>query len=150
MKNFEEMISGEIKRREKAINWLHEVTEALKDVACEVYGDQERFTDFTNFAMSVWYEKPNKNGKIERWYNDVYFRYDTHQGTHDSEAPGFYLKESGMSNRELYWGTPVEDLKGSNFWRSIHQIKEWLPLLEKDINRKANSRQEFVKTLIVK
>ena len=147
MKN---LISAEIKNRKTAIEWLEKVTDTLKDLVFEVYGNMERFySPDGNYAMNIWKDEKNKNGKMQRWYKNVYYRYANHVGTNETEGPGFYYKDSCNPNDSLFWGTPVEDLKGNDFWRCVKEIKEWLLFLKSDIERKTKSRTNFVKTLIL-
>ena len=149
METIKEMFLTEIKNRKKAIEWLQNVTESLKDIVYEVYGDMNRSYDFENYAMNIWREE-KKDGKINKVYSEIYFRYKDHRGENTTEGEGFYLNKYGQTNDALWWGNNIEDMKGNIFWSCIDQIKEWLPLLEKDIERKVSSRQSIVETLIQK
>ena len=146
MKNFAEILEVEVNNRKKAIAWLEGITESLKEVVLEVYGNMDGDPDFDNHAMSIWHEE-ERGGKIHKVYTQVYFRYGDHYGENDTEGPGFYATSSCYPNSHLWWGTPIENLRGRDFWSRIRGIKEWIPLLKGDIRLRVESRKNVVDAL---
>ena len=132
-----EMLNGEKKRREIALKWLEKVTETIKPVCFELYGNANKtdniYHDDTN---AVWLRINNERKKY-------YFRYGDHWGENPrNEGPGFYGSIS-----EPYWGDPVEDMKGSDFWEAIRTIMRWLPELQNLIDAKQQNREEIINLL---
>lgn len=147
MKNLDEklqaMIDGERKNRSIAEEWLKKVTETLTDPCSKLLGNMSRYHGEECFAISIQTE--DKNGV--RLSHNVYFRYETHSGDRDREEPGFYLYHDG--NYMLLWGNPLESVMGCDFWVAIGKIKRWLPIIEKDLDKKTESRLNLVESLLV-
>ena len=133
----EKMLHGEQKRREVALKFLDELTENLKSVSMEMYGESGKHHAEPSPAVWVWKEKDGKS--IE---TNIYFRYDTHYGEKDSEGCGFYF-----SKGDPYWGKDIAEEKGKDFWWALRTIIEWLPLFGADIEKKIESRNTIAKKL---
>lgn len=129
----EKMITGEKKRREKALQFLDIVFEALEKVAFDVWGDQE------------YPDKGAINIKRENECTDYYFRYRPHVGA-DVEPNGFYLATRGIN----CWGGNVEELRGKEFWNAIQYIVEWIPIVVEDMENLEMCRQELLDRIIIK
>lgn len=136
----EKMLNGEKKRREIALEWLHKVTETLKPICVDLYGDSkstENMYEQNTDAIQI---------KVSEQYKPFYFRYSRHDGANTSEFSGFYGYHGG---HEMYWGDPVEDMSGADFWFAIRTIMNWLPELEKLIADKEISRNSLCSRLLV-
>lgn len=148
MKDLEEkleaMINGEKKNRSIAIEWLKKVSETLTNPCYNILGDMSRYVGYENFAVAIW--SINQNGKKE--IHNVYFRYGTHRGNKESETPGFYYKIS-EDDIALYCGTPLDEILGRDFWNNIQAIKNWIPLLENELEKHSSLRTSLVEHLLV-
>lgn len=128
------MLDGEKKRREVALEFVNRLTEILEPVAQDVWGVGYEHCG----AVYVWRLRKD-NDKREN--TDIYFRYKTHYGEKDSETIGFY---DGEMKGGPYWGTPIEDLRGKDFWYAIQVLIEWVPLVAALMEKQAASRQELL------
>lgn len=129
-----QMLENERKRREIAIKFAEKVTEILEPIGRDSWGDEGERVDNV-----VWVTR-KRDGKIET--TDIYFRYDrwvTRSGD-AIEEPGFYLSRSGHN----VWETPIEKLRGKQFWYVIQCILEWIPLVIEAIEKREESRDKLL------
>ena len=145
MKNLQEriekMLEGEKKRREVALRFIEELKETVLPVAEILWGEgteegKKQDSEYT----AIWLPKKKENASYS---TNVYFRFENWQGTDDTERPGFYYKgqyDYGMK----VWGTPLEDIKGKDFWYCIHLLIEWIPQLIELIDKKNESRDRLI------
>ena len=125
------MLQGEQKRRKIAEKWLEEVGMIVGEMGYDIWG-----YEYTS-AVWLWKEKEGKKSKLS-----IYFRYGDQVGQNATETKGFYFSEIYP-----YWGEPIEEKQGRSFWWAIRSILEWLPLLQKEIERKEVSRDNLTKKL---
>lgn len=136
----EKMLEGEKKRREVALRFVEELKETVLPVAEVLWGKgTERNKKEDAEYTAVWLPKKKKN---ITYYTNVYFRFESWQGIDDAEEIGFYFKgkyDYGMK----VWGTPLEDIKGKDFWYCIQLLIEWIPQLSELIDKKNESRDKL-------
>jgi len=46
-----------------------------------------------------------------------------------------------------YWGRPIEELRGREFWYAIQVLIEWVPLVAELMDKKEKSRDELLSLL---
>ena len=131
------MLDGEKKRREVALEFAQKLQDILEPVAKDIWGDgYEGFN-----AIYVWRLRKDN---LKRENTDIYFRYSTHYGQSRDESPGFY---DGEMSGGPYWGRPIENLRGREFWYAIQVLIEWVPLVAELIDKKSASRDELLALL---
>jgi hypothetical protein len=141
-KKVEAMLNGEKKRREVAIQWLGKVEAILIPVAPDIWGDGK-----TNDHTAATPVKNQEN--TDTVYYMYYFRYEKHEGEYDTEYTGFYYGAM-YDNDDCVWGQPVAELKGTDFWHAIRTIVEWIPVVEKLLDEKSQSREKLCELLNAK
>jgi hypothetical protein len=137
------MLQGEKKRREVALKFIEEFKEILLPVAPDIWGigtrdEEENETDVT--SVTVLREKDGKKSG-----SGIYFRYMTWKGTYKEEKPGFYYLDNYGYGR--IWGTPLDELRGKDFWYVVQVLIEWIPLVSALIEKKEASRQALLALL---
>lgn len=131
------MLDGEKKRREVALEFAQKLQDILEPVAPDLWGDGCENSD----AIYVWRLRKDN---LKRENTDIYFRYSTHYGQKRDEVPGFY---DGEMSGGPYWGRPIENLRGREFWYAIQVLIEWVPLVAELIDKKSASRDELLALL---
>jgi len=141
MKNLQErvqrMLDGEKKRREIALKWLEEVTEVIKPVAEDIWGSGVNFgggmETYTTDILKI-----DKEGKKRE--AGIYFRYKKLY----EEYTGFYDDTNCNCNTN---GTPIEDLRGKDFWYSIQVIIDWIPQVLEAMEKREISRDQLLEKI---
>ena len=132
-----EMLDGEKKRREVALEFVQRLQDILEPVAKDIWGGgYEGFN-----TIYVW---RTRQDNLKRENTDIYFRYSTHYGQRNNEYTGFY---DGEMSGGPYWGRAIEDLRGREFWYAIQVLIEWVPLVAGLIDKKSASRDELLSLL---
>jgi len=131
------MLDGEKKRREVALEFVQKLQNILEPVAPDLWGDGCERCD----AVYVWRVRQDN---LKREYTDIYFRYGYHYGQTRDESPGFY---DGEMSGGPYWGRPIEELRGREFWYAIQVLIEWVPLVAELMEKKEKSRDELLSLL---
>lgn len=139
MKNLQEkvqsMLDGERKRREIALKWLEEVTNIIETVGSDIWGTGVTYGgDLYTYTTDIL--KIDKEGKKRE--AGIYFRYEDLHG----EYAGFY-KEAEFNIS----GTPIEDLRGKNFWYAIQCIIEWIPQVLEAMEKRQLSRDQLLEKI---
>jgi len=49
----------------------------------------------------------------------------------------------------MVWGTPIEELKGKQFWYAIQCILEWIPIVSEAIDKRGKSRAKLLSLINV-
>ena len=137
----QKMLEGEKKRREIALKWVEEITEILTSVGKDMWGGGDSFGGelYTN---TITLTKINKDNKKKN--TDIYFRYDDHYGTDDTECSGFYDCSETQCN---VWGTSIDELNGKEFWYAIQVIIDWIPQVIEGMNKREKSRSALLKKI---
>lgn len=133
------MLDGETKRRATALRWVTEVIEAILPAAEPLWGSGESdFSRIGNGSVSL-------KSKDRFDVGDLYFRFipATPVVDGDTEDVGFYVDQSGYR----IWGTPISDLKGSDFWWAVRSIMEWVPVVTQMLDEKGLSRDKLVERM---
>jgi hypothetical protein len=126
------MLESEKSRREVALKWLQEVTEILSgEVGYTIWGTPVDPLGLATAAVQV------KSVGMDAC---LYFRYGNHRGSERTEYPGFYVSPEGL----LYWGNPIEDIKGKTFWEYVGYIMVWVEQLTASLDQYESVRQKLV------
>lgn len=145
MKNLQErvekMLEGETKRRETALKWLQEIESILIDVAEDIWGSGISYYGDEEGTYTVDLVKTAKNGKKED--SGIYYRYRTHNGENCWEDTGFLYEKSGYN----FWGKPVENVRGKEFWYAIQIIIDWLPQVVEAMDKREESREKLLQKI---
>lgn len=138
----EAMLDGEKKRREVALRFVQELTEIMVEVAPDIWGEEvivwvkeEGFTPFMYFRPHVRSKQMHKRDYDQNC--DTYYEY--------TEYEGFYVTDSDECFGEDNFN--IEDLRGSEFWKAIREIIEWIPRVMETIDERQASRDKLLSLL---
>lgn len=137
------LTENEVKRRSEAIRCLDILTEKLADPISELY--DSTIIDYDVMTKAVWIPCFSKEkNKYTYEGTSLYYRFDFHYGTKEKEEPGFYI-----SHEYPFWGKPLYEKKGKEFWQYIKQICDWigdyLPKYIEQHEKSRNKRLEYLK-----
>ena len=137
----QQMLNGERKRREIALKFAEQVSEILEPVAPDIWGHGAPGDP----GDTVWVtKKDEKTGKLKT--TNIYFRYSEWKGLNATEYPGFYL-ENKDGRGLMVRGTPIEELRGKQFWYVIQSVLEWIPIVAEAIEKREHSRNQLLSLL---
>ena len=119
------MLDGEKKRRVIAIQFVEKVVEIVAPICDSIFMQYDEF------------------GEVVSLGRNLYFRWETHYGASDTENIGFYMKYDDY----LVWGTPICDVKGTEFWGAIRDIVDWVECISEKIDEKETSREKLLSLL---
>mgnify|MGYP001164751252 CR=1 FL=1 len=140
-----EVQEKERKRRDTAVKYLEELVEILEPVFLEIEGEslESDMIDAEMETDAIWIPIWDKEkGKYSAINSDLYFRYNNHYGTNDTENPGFYVS----TNYLKVWGENLLDIKGDEFWIKLKRITDWMVNYLPDyLENKDKNRDERLK-----
>lgn len=122
------MTDGERKRRETALKFIAAVEDTLYPVARDLWGNGEH-ADFDDIA---WLKIKENGDTTDSTY---YFSY--------GDKVGFYLSHDFIP----FNGTPIENLRGSEFWVGIRRIIFFIEYVSGLIDSKSSTRQRLLSLL---
>jgi hypothetical protein len=112
----------EKKRRQDAIKYLEQITDAIAEPLGELFGQLPDGDIEQTSTEAVWVPRFNKeSGEYSFRVTRLYFRYGMHYGQDAREYPGFYINPGC-----LFWGEDLTKVKGTLFWEAVKQICDWL------------------------
>ena len=109
----------EKKRRQEAITYLEQITEAIAEPLSELFGKELPDSLATKAMWIPTFDKETNEYSFKT--TTLYFRYGAHHGQYDTDDPGFYIHPE-----VLFWGDNLTEVKGSTFWQSVKQIADCL------------------------
>jgi len=133
----QKMLEGERKRRSTALEFVKQVENIMLEVAPDMWGNGPDITVENTIFIP---RRDRETGKLSN--TAVYFRYKGHEGKDCYEGEGFFYADNGYGMP--VWGTPVDDLRGSDFWYCIQVIFEWLPILLDQMGKRTAGREELL------
>lgn len=125
-KRVQQMLDGERKRREVALEFVEKVAEIVQPVAKDI------------FALTM-----DGDGIeiVQTGNRDIYYRFVAHHVQDGDEYTGFYLDNG---RQYFVWGYEINELRGPRFWWAIRTIMEWLPKVAELMEKKAESREKLL------
>ena len=136
-----EMLDGEKKRREVALEFANRLQEILEPVAPDIWSGD-----------TVWIKEPSDYDSQDNYDQlSVYFRWNQscpqiqafNNADEYYESCGFYATYGSSCIR----GDSITDIYGREFWYAIQVLVEWVPLVAELMEKKEKSRDELLSLL---